>query len=53
MVRGIDKLRMIALWNGKSEDTDKDSFLAGYMVDQARELGGIVELINPSKLIPE
>ncbi|HEY5731732.1 MAG TPA: TRAFs-binding domain-containing protein, partial [Anaerolineales bacterium] len=49
--RGIDKVRLIALWDGKNESTpDLDARLVKHMVDLMRDTGGMVELINPFKL---
>ena len=50
--RGIDKVRLIALWDGKGEvSQDLDTRLVKHMVDLMRDTGGIVEPINPSKLV--
>jgi len=49
--RGIDKVRLIALWDGKNElSPDLDARLVKHMVDLMRDTGGIVEHINPFKL---
>jgi tetratricopeptide (TPR) repeat protein len=49
--RGIDKVRLIALWDGKNEPSkDLDARLVKHMVDLMRDTGGIVEQINPLKL---
>ena len=49
--RGIDKVRLIALWDGKGQLTkDLDARLVKHMVDLMRDTGGIVEHLNPSKL---
>jgi hypothetical protein len=51
LARGIDKVRLIALWDGKGEvSTDLDARLVKHMVDLMRDTGGIVEHLNPSKL---
>ena len=48
---GIDKARLIALWDGKGEaSTDLDARLVKHMVDLMRDTGGIVEHINPAKI---
>ena len=48
--RGIDKVRLIALWDGKGEMTKTlEARLFKHMVDLMRETGGIIEPINPSK----
>jgi len=51
LMRGVDKVRLIALWDGKNEvSTDLDARLVKHMVDLMRDTGGIIEHINPSKL---
>jgi len=51
LTRGIDKVRLIALWDGKNEQSkDLDARLVKHMVDLMRDTGGMVEHINPSKL---
>jgi len=51
LVHGIDKVRLIVVWDGKSETSkDLDARLVKHMVDLMRDTGGIVEQINPSKL---
>ncbi|NUQ85289.1 MAG: DUF4071 domain-containing protein [Anaerolineales bacterium] len=51
LVHGIDKVRLIALWDGRSEATnDLDEHLVKHMIDLMRETGGIIEQINPMKL---
>jgi tetratricopeptide (TPR) repeat protein len=51
LVRGIDKARLIAVWDGKGETAkDLDARLVKHMVDLMRDTGGIVEHINPFKL---
>ena len=50
MARSIDKMRLIAVWDGKSEaPKDLDARLVQHMVELVRESGGIVEQIDPSK----
>jgi hypothetical protein len=50
--RGIDKVRLIALWDGKGEAIDDlDARLVKHMVDLMRDTGGIIEYINPTKLV--
>jgi hypothetical protein len=52
LARGIDKVRLIALWDGKAEaPKDLDARLVKHMVDLMRDTGGIVEQINPGKLV--
>jgi tetratricopeptide (TPR) repeat protein len=54
LVRGIDKVRLIALWDGKNDlAMDLDVHLVKYMVDLMRDTGGMVEQINPAKLTVE
>jgi tetratricopeptide (TPR) repeat protein len=49
--RGVDKVRLIALWDGKNEQSnDLDVHLVKHMVDLMRETGGVIEQINPTKL---
>jgi hypothetical protein len=51
LARGIDNVRLIAVWDGKGElSKDLDVRLVKHMVDLMRDTGGIVELINPGKL---
>ncbi|HEY3473362.1 MAG TPA: TRAFs-binding domain-containing protein [Anaerolineales bacterium] len=48
--RGIDKVRLIALWDGKGEMTKTlEARLFKHMVELTRETGGIIETINQSK----
>ncbi len=51
LVRGIDKVRLVAVWDGKNEySRDLDARLVKHMVDLMRDTGGIIEHINPFKL---
>jgi tetratricopeptide (TPR) repeat protein len=51
--RGIDKVRLIALWNEKSSDQNRhDAHLVQHMVELMRDTGGRVVIINPSKVAP-
>jgi len=51
LMRGIDKVRLIAVWDGKNEvSNDLDAHLVKHMVDLMRDTGGMVEHINPFKL---
>jgi tetratricopeptide (TPR) repeat protein len=53
LARGIDKMRLIAVWDGKGEAAkDLDARLVKHMVNLMRDMGGIVEQINPVKLSP-
>ena len=52
LLMGIYKVRLIAFWNGKSTlNDDQDVRLVRYMVDLMHDTGGIVEQINPEKLL--
>lgn len=52
LARGIDKVRLIALWDGKGEVCkDLDARLVKHMVDLMRDTGGMIEHINPAKLL--
>lgn len=52
LIRGIDKVRLITFWNGKSGPGDeRDARLVKHMVDLMRDTGGVVEQINPEKLL--
>jgi len=54
LVRGIDKVRLIAVWDGKNEMAeDLDVHLIKHMVDLMRDTGGMVEQINPAKIAAE
>ena len=54
LMRGIDKVRLIAIWDGKNDQTeDLDVHLVKHMVDLMRDTGGMVEQINPTKLSTE
>jgi tetratricopeptide (TPR) repeat protein len=51
LARGIDKVRLIAVWDGKGEvSKDLDARLVKHMVDLMRDTGGMIEHINPAKL---
>lgn len=51
LVLGIDKLRLVALWDGKSETAeDEDGKHVGAMVDHAQRMGCIVEHLDITKL---
>lgn len=53
LTRGIDSVRLIAVWDGKGElSKDLDARLVKHMVDLMRDTGGMVEQINPAKLPP-
>ena len=48
--RGIDKVRLIALRDDKSDPKSLDARLVKHMVDLMREIGGIVEHVVPTSL---
>lgn len=51
---GIDKLRLIALWDGKSDAaSDDDGNRVANMVNQMRDMGGRVVHLNTTKLNTE
>jgi tetratricopeptide (TPR) repeat protein len=54
MVRGIDNLRLIALYDDKRGNGHEalDAQLVKHMIDLMRDAGGQVEIINPSKITP-
>ncbi len=50
LLMGIDKVRLIALWDGSvSRRQDLDGMLVSDMVEQMRRMGGMVEHINTTK----
>ena len=52
--RGVDKVRLIAVWDGKNEiPKDRDARQVKHMVDLMRDMGGKVDHINPSKILAE
>ena len=55
MMRGIDNLRLIALYDDKRGDVHatRDAHLVKHMIDLMRDTGGQVEIINPAKIAPE
>jgi hypothetical protein len=54
LARGIDKVRLIALWDGRRDASDdQDARLIKHMVDLMRDTGGVIEQINPKKLSSE
>ncbi|MGB7874239.1 MAG: hypothetical protein WBL25_07630, partial [Anaerolineales bacterium] len=52
MMRGVDNLRLIALFDDKRGDihATRDAHLVKHMIDLMRDAGGQVEIINPSKI---
>jgi tetratricopeptide (TPR) repeat protein len=52
--RGVDKVRLIAVWDGKNEIAkDRDARQVKHMIDLMRDMGGQVEQIHPSKILAE
>jgi hypothetical protein len=52
LIRGIDKVCLIALWNGiGGQPKDRDARLVRHMVELMRNTGGTIEQINTSKYI--
>ena len=52
LVRGIDKVRLIAFWDGKSgHPKDLDARLVKHMVDMMRDTGGVIEHVNSAKFM--
>ncbi len=49
MILGIDRVRLIALWDGKTQETDRDGALVSHMVEEMRYVGGFVEHLNTTK----
>jgi hypothetical protein len=54
MVRGMDNLRLIALYDDKRGNGHEaaDAQLVKHMIDLMRDAGGQVEIINPAKMLP-
>ena len=51
LARGIDKVRLIAVWDGKGEvSPDLDARLVKHMADLMRDTGGMIENIHPGKI---
>ena len=51
LIRGIDKVCLIALWNGQGggPPKDRDARLVRHMIEIMRDTGGSIEQINPAK----
>ena len=49
LIQGIDRVRLIALWDGKGAASDHDGMLVGHMVEEMRFMGGYVEHLNTTK----
>jgi len=54
MMRGVDNLRLITLFDDKRGDihATRDAHLVKHMIDLTRDAGGQVEIINPTKIAP-
>ncbi|NOH02223.1 MAG: DUF4071 domain-containing protein [Chloroflexi bacterium] len=48
---GIGKVRLIAVANETVLGGDRDIYLTRHMIELMRDMGGVVEFINPSKFI--
>jgi hypothetical protein len=52
LLHGVDKVRLIAFWDGKGgRQRDRDARLVRHMVQLMRDTGGLVEHIHASKLM--
>ena len=50
LVQGIDRVRLIALWDGLATPAfSDDKMLVCHMVEEMRQIGGYVEHINTTK----
>lgn len=50
LIQGIDRVRLIALWDGLATPTYPDEvLLVSHMVEAMRQFGGYVEHINTTK----
>ncbi len=50
LIFGIDKVQLIALWDGRStSNQDMDGLLVSHMIAQMRRMGGMVEHLNITK----
>jgi tetratricopeptide (TPR) repeat protein len=49
LINGVDRVRLLALWDGKMSYTDQDGYLVAHMVEEMRRLGGYVEHIDTTK----
>lgn len=49
LILGIDRVRLIALWDGKSAATDRNGELVSHMIAEMRHVGGYVEHVNTTK----
>lgn len=48
---GIENMRLIAVANETVNSRDRDVRLAKHMIELMRDIGGVIEFINPSKYI--
>ena len=49
LIHGIDRVRLIALWDGITTSNSGDPSYVSHLVDEMRHLGGSVEHINTTK----
>jgi len=49
LIQGVDRVRLIALWDGKVAGTDRDGVLVSHLVEEMRLVGGFVEHLNTTK----
>jgi tetratricopeptide (TPR) repeat protein len=49
LIQGVDRVRLIALWDGKVAGSDRDGALVGHLVEEMRLVGGFVEHLNTTK----
>ncbi len=50
IVYGLDKVHLIAFWDGTEKGNQQDSLLVNHMVKLMRDVGGHIEQINPTKI---
>ncbi len=52
LARGVDKVRLLALWDAKSATSrDRDAHLVKHMIELMRDTGGAIELIDSAKYL--
>jgi hypothetical protein len=52
LLRGVDKVRLIALYDGKGgTPKDRDAHLVKHMIELMRDMGGSIELINSARYL--
>lgn len=49
LIKGLDKVRLVAVWDGKVTSEDFDHHLVSNMVALVRQMGGRVEHLNTTK----